>query len=70
MVYKISDENQKEDNNLTVDFYFDDGITSKEAQRQIAMLVRLADNDERIQFNSYKATYWSFNPFRTDEEEE
>lgn len=69
MVYKIEDENQKEDNNLTVDFYFDDNVTSKEAQNQIAMLVRLADNDERIKFNSYKAKFWSYNKYTVDEEE-
>jgi hypothetical protein len=68
MIYKISDENQKEDNNITVDFYFDDNVTSKEAQNQIAMLVRLADNDERIQFTSYRAKFWSFNPYNTEEE--
>jgi len=69
MVYKISDEYQKEDNNITVDFYFDDDITSKEAENQIAMLVRLADNNDKIMFNSYKVKYWSYNPFRTEEEE-
>jgi len=69
MVYKISDENQKQDNNLTVDFYFDDDVSSKEAQNQIAMLVRLADNNENIKFNSYEVKFWSFNPYNTDEEE-
>jgi len=69
MVYKISDEYQKEDNNITVDFYFDDDITSKEAENQIAMLVRLADNNDKIMFNSYKVKYWSYNPLRTEEEE-
>lgn len=68
MVYKISDENQKEPNNLTVEFYFDDNVSSKEAQNQIAQLVRLADNDERIQFTSYKVSFWSFNPYTLEEE--
>ena len=57
MVQKISDENQKQDNNLTVDFYFDDDVSSKEAQNQIAMLIRLADNNENIKYNSYEVKF-------------
>ena len=68
-IYDILDKNSKEDKNLTVDFYFDDDVSKQEAVKDIAKLVRLADNQENILFNSYKIKFWSVNPDRHWEEE-
>ena len=50
-VYEMVDQTGKKDENcLTVDFYFESDITKDEAVSQIDLLAMLADNNDKFTF--------------------
>jgi len=54
MTYKYVDSNTKKNENiLSVDFYFDGDVTMEDAIAQIDAMVSQVDNDGDIEFNSH-----------------
>ncbi len=58
-MYEFTDHTSKKyQNELSVDFVFNGDITSDEAVEQIEMLVKLADNNNKISFINWKPSMY------------
>tara|TARA_R100000388_G_scaffold92415_1_gene75425 strand:+ start:969 stop:1184 length:216 start_codon:yes stop_codon:yes gene_type:complete len=54
-VYEMVDQTGKKDENcLTVDFYFESDVIKDEAVSQINLLAMLADNNDKFTFISHR----------------
>jgi len=58
-MYEFYDHSSKKyENELSVDFVFNGDTTSDEAIEQIELLVKLADNNNKISFTSWKPSMY------------
>jgi hypothetical protein len=68
-IYEYTDENLKKDENcLTVDFYFESDVTKDEAVNQIDLIAMLADNNDKFTFTSHRPAIFVKSPYVKDSE--
>lgn len=68
-IYEYTDENLKKDENcLTVDFYFESNVTKDEAVNQIDLIAMLLDNNGKYTFKSYRPAIFVKSPYVKDSE--
>jgi len=63
-VYKYIDKNMKRDENiLTVDFYFDSDVSVEDAVDEVDKIVSLADNNAEFKLTAHSPTMYTVSPF-------
>jgi len=68
-IYVYVDENMKRDENiLTVDFYFDSDVSVDEAVAEVDKIVSLADNNAEFKLTAHRPSIYAVSPFVEKEE--
>lgn len=63
-VYKYIDKNMKRDENiLTVDFYFDSDVSVEDAVDEVDKIVSLVDNKDEYKLTAHSPTMYTLSPF-------
>lgn len=66
-IYKFVDENMKRDENiLSVDFYFDSDVSVDEAVAEVDKIVGLADDKDEYKLTAHAPTIFTLSPFREE----
>jgi hypothetical protein len=63
-IYEYVDKNMKRDENiLTVDFYFDSDVSKEDAVGEVDKIVGLADNNDEYKLTAHAPRMYTVSPF-------
>jgi len=63
-IYEYIDKNMKRDENiLTVDFYFDSDVSKEEAVGEVDKIVALVDNKDEFKLTAHAPRMYTVSPF-------
>ena len=63
-IYEYVDKNMKRDENiLTVDFYFDSDVSKEDAVNEVDKIVSLADNNAEFKLTAHSPRMYTVSPF-------
>tara|TARA_R110000744_G_scaffold57051_1_gene120131 strand:+ start:51 stop:266 length:216 start_codon:yes stop_codon:yes gene_type:complete len=67
-IYEYTDQNMKRDENiLTVDFYFDSDVSKEDAVGEVDNIVGLADNKDNLKLKAHAPRMYTISPHNEEE---